>query len=232
MRYKTRASLEAKWTIMKAKIGLLAVVLVVILLGWNPTALLAVTLKLSGTITTMTGEAITAGSVLQVLDSAGVLTMLTVPKASTYSISISGMAPPLLIEDGNQFGYSVSGTGVANIDPISDLIANQIYQAHGTSPAAQLAGAPSPPITISAAQIASATALLNLSLQQPLNNFKVKSGFDFLTTKFTFASAFDKFLTHSTFGGSGTATNTLDSNFGLVNYGATFWATPRLREPG
>jgi len=188
------------------------------------TALASSSSTLTGTATTETGDALPAGSVVQILDSAGTVKTVTTSKAGTYSIVTNSLLPPILIQAGNLFGYSEAGAGTANIDPMSDLIVNQIFQALGTTPTAQFSA--TPPMTLTTAQIASAAALMNLSLQQPLNNFKVKSGFDFLTTKFTKNSAFGKFLTHSTFGGFGTATDTVESIFGAVNYNATFWSLP------
>jgi hypothetical protein len=209
---------------MKRIKALCSAVLMTVMLGLLAhTALASSSSTLTGTATTETGAALPSGSSVQILDSAGTARSVITSKAGTYSIVTNSLLPPILIQAGNLFGYSEAGAGTANIDPMSDLIVNQIFQALGTTPTAQFSA--TPPMTLTTAQIASATALMNLSLQQPLNNFKVKSGFDFFTTKFTVSSAFGKFLTHSTFGGFGTATETLDSTFGSVSYGATFWAS-------
>jgi hypothetical protein len=117
-----------------------------------------------------------------------------------------------------------TGTGVANVDPITDLIINQIYQAQGTNPAAQFASLT--PLQITPAQLASATALVNVTFQQPFVDFKLKPGFDFFTTKYNFTSSYDKFLTKTTFGGFGTDTNTAQLTFGGVSYNANIWAQP------
>jgi hypothetical protein len=194
----------------------------------GPTSAIAVTVtsSISGSVTTSTGSAVLTGSTIEMVDFNGVHKSVLTTLPGVYKADTTGLTAPLLFKSGNVFGYSETLNGIANITPSSDLIVNQDFQAFGTNAAAEFILAKPRPIT--PIQLQSALALDKDVFQQPYAFYKIPSSFNPLTTKFSFTSGFGKFLGNTTFGGFGSADQTVQASLGTLDWSANFHGDPGL----
>ncbi|HUY18174.1 MAG TPA: hypothetical protein VMV15_03010 [Candidatus Binataceae bacterium] len=97
---------------------------------------------IKGTATLQSGLPLAKGEIA-LHDSVGNTATAQTSRAGKWRLNVAGMTPPFLIAtqptDGSNALFSAaSGAGVANIDVLTDLIVSMIYQAQGTTPAAEL----------------------------------------------------------------------------------------------
>jgi len=179
---------------------------------------------ISGVVLTDTGRPIAAHSTIDLVDSTGSAWTAMTTAPGVYKSATTGKVAPILIMAGDICGYSATGSGVANVTPLTDAVLNQIYQSLGTS-CTTVFGAPTE-LKLAPIQFQTELSLFKDVFQHPYAFYKIPTTFNPFTTKFSYKGAFGKFFGETTFTGFGTSTQTVSSTLGPLNWTTTLTADP------
>jgi hypothetical protein len=180
---------------------------------------------LTGEVTNDAGQPVTKDSILKIKDSAGTELMVTLTTPGTYKADTTTLTPPLLIQGLDVYGYSVTGSGVGNVTTFTNEMINDIYQTLGTNASVQFASPT--PLKITPIQFQSEWSLFKDVFQQPYTFYKISPTFNPFTTKFSYTGGYAKFFGNTTFGGLGTATQTVHSKVRSIG-APPFMPTPLI----
>jgi hypothetical protein len=169
------------------------------------------------------GQAVNDATLMEVADSAGVTRMLAKLSPGVFKADTTGLQPPILIKGDNLFSVSLTGKGTANVNGITDLGVNQIYQAQNTNALAQFGSLT--PIKITPLQLRVESSLINNVYGLTYADFKIKPNLDLFTTKFTLGKpGLGALLTKSTFNGFGTPIENVTATLSNSTLAGTFTA--------
>ncbi len=178
--------------------------------------------SISGFVIIDTGAPITAHSTIDLIDSAGNSWTTTTTAAGVYKADTTGKVAPILINAAGICGYSETGSGVANVTPLTDAVLNQIYQSLGTSCTTAF-GTPTE-VKLPAISLTTEWSLFKDVFQQPYAFYKIPATYEPFTTKFSYTGAYKDFFGNTTFTGFGTPTQTVTSTLGTLDWDATLTA--------
>ena len=180
--------------------------------------------SISGFVSTDAGLPVVTHSMIELLPSTGGTPLQVLTTApGVYKANTTGMAPPILIKANDIFGYSLTGSGIANVTPETDAVVNQIYQAGFGTNAATLFGLGSP-INLTPVQFQTELSLFKDVFQKPYAFYKIPTTFNPFTTKISYSGGFKNFLSDTTYNGIGTSTQTIASTLGTLDWTANLTA--------
>jgi len=199
------------------------VVTTMIVVRSSKAAAVTVTSSLIVTAADPVGNPITDASLMGIADSVGNIRTLTMLSPGVFKADTTGLQDPLLIKADNLFGVSLTGKGFANVDGVTDLAVNQIYQVQNTNAFVQFGSLT--PIQITPLQLRVESSLINNMYGLTYADFKIKPTLDLFTTKFKLGKpGYGALLNQSTFSGFGTPIEDVTTTLSNSTLAGTFTA--------